>query len=58
MAELTDKFGPIKTELIEGANGVFDVEVDGQLVYSKHKTGTFPRYREIIDLIEQKRVDG
>lgn len=28
--------------LIEGAGGIFDVRVDGALVYSKHETGEFP----------------
>lgn len=28
--------------LIEGAGGIFDVNVDGKLVYSKHETGEFP----------------
>lgn len=28
--------------LIEGTGGVFDVNVDGKLVYSKHETGNFP----------------
>ena len=29
-------------ELIPGDNGVFDVVVEGELVYSKSKTGIFP----------------
>ena len=28
--------------LIEGSGGIFDVHVDGNLVYSKHETGEFP----------------
>ena len=28
--------------LIEGAGGIFDVNVNGKLVYSKHETGEFP----------------
>ncbi len=28
--------------LIEGAGGIFDVNVNGKLVYSKHQTGDFP----------------
>jgi len=32
--------------------GIFDVEVDGRLVYSKHETGRHIRdSREVIDLI-------
>jgi hypothetical protein len=26
---------------------VFDVEVDGKIVFSKHKTGRFPEYDEV-----------
>ncbi len=29
-------------ELIVGGGGIFDVKVDGALVYSKHETGEFP----------------
>ena len=28
--------------LVPGGGGIFDVEVDGALVYSKHQTGQFP----------------
>ena len=32
----------VEATLQEGAGGVFDVTVDGELVYSKHRTGQFP----------------
>lgn len=32
----------VEAKLIEGGGGIFDVVVDGQLVYSKHQTGQFP----------------
>lgn len=35
--------------LIEGKGGIFDVEVDGRLIYSKHKTMRFPTNQEILD---------
>jgi selenoprotein W-related protein len=35
-------------ELIEGSGGVFDVKVDGKLIYSKHQTGRFPEDEEIL----------
>jgi len=38
---LTEAFGA-ETSLIGGGGGVFDVVVDGTLVYSKHETGRFP----------------
>ena len=40
-ARIKDAFGA-ESFLIEGAGGIFDVDVDGKLVYSKHETGEFP----------------
>lgn len=34
--------------MIEGSGGIFDVKVDGKLIYSKHQTGQFPSHDEII----------
>ena len=36
-------------ELIRGGGGVYDVTVDGELLYSKHETGRFPEEVEILD---------
>ena len=42
------KFGDsTEVELIKGEAGVFEVEVGGQLVFSKKETGRFPRYQEV-----------
>ena len=48
-AELKSK--GVSVELIKGSNGVFDVEVDGMLVYSKRNTGRFPNRGELLTLI-------
>ena len=40
-AKIQDALGA-ESFLIEGAGGIFDVNVDGKLVYSKHETGDFP----------------
>jgi selenoprotein W-related protein len=37
--------------LIAGSGGVFDVRVDGRLVYSKHNTGRFPEPGEVVRII-------
>jgi selT/selW/selH-like putative selenoprotein len=59
VAELKEAFGSkVKTRLIAGGGGVFDVALDGTLVYSKKQTGRFPGYREIPGLIEQKIMSG
>lgn len=33
--------------LVDGERGIFDVTVDGKLVFSKHKEGKFPEWDEI-----------
>ena len=40
------EFG-IASKLIKGSGGVFEVTVDGELVYSKKATGRFPEHDEI-----------
>jgi len=34
--------------LIAGSGGIFDVKVDGRLVFSKHETGRFPDDAEVL----------
>jgi len=43
----------IEPTLIEGAGGVFDVRVDGQLIFSKKIAGRFPEHEEIIGVLTQ-----
>jgi len=33
---------------VRSGGGVFDVAVDGKLIYSKHQTGRFPDPEEIL----------
>ena len=49
-AELKDALS-VETKLIEGSKGIFDVRVDGKLVYSKFKTHQFPAKGEVASLI-------
>jgi selT/selW/selH-like putative selenoprotein len=49
-ATLKEKLG-IEAELIEGGGGVFDVKVDGALIFSKDAAGRFPEDDEILDAI-------
>jgi selenoprotein W-related protein len=37
-----------KSELIEGGNGIFDVTVDGERIFSKREVGRFPEAGEIL----------
>jgi selT/selW/selH-like putative selenoprotein len=42
---------PAEVELIKGGSGVFDITIDGALVYSKRQTGRFPTDDEVRALI-------
>lgn len=38
----------LEAELLRGDGGVFDVVVDGDLLFSKHQAGRFPEEQEIV----------
>jgi selT/selW/selH-like putative selenoprotein len=40
--------------LIKGDDGIFDVRVDGELIYSKHETGRFPEPEEILSDLRRR----
>jgi predicted Rdx family selenoprotein len=46
------KQGATDIELRPGRSGQFDVTIDGQLKYTRSKTGRFPTDDEIEDLVE------
>ncbi|HEU4319699.1 MAG TPA: Rdx family protein [Acidimicrobiia bacterium] len=41
-----------------GSKGVFDVTVDGQLIYSKAETGRHAEPGEVLDLFVEKHGQG
>ena len=42
--------------LVMGSKGVFDVEVDGELLYSKHATGRHANDGEVLKLFRRRVV--
>ena len=42
---------PADVELVKGGGGIFDITIDGALVYSKKQTGRFPTDEEVDALI-------
>ena len=48
MAALLKKHCGNEVELIESTGGVFEVMVDGVLVYSKKETGEFPDEQKLV----------
>ena len=55
-AELKSEFG-VEARLIRGGGGIFDVRVDGDLVFSKFRVGRFPDPDEVETVI-RRRVRG
>lgn len=55
-AELKENYPDSNIELIEGSGGIFDVECNGRLIYSKQNIEgqRFPNEGEISELIEQE----
>lgn len=45
----------VDATLIPGHGGVFDVTVDGKLVYSKKAVGRFPQPGEVVSLLKQEK---
>lgn len=52
MAELQKAFPGIDTKLVPGSGGIFDVMVDGKLVFSKRAVGRHAKPGEVVDLIK------
>lgn len=52
MAELIKEEIGVEPDLIKGGGGIFDVVVDGKMIYSKHKSGRFPEPYEVINQIK------
>jgi selT/selW/selH-like putative selenoprotein len=54
--EILDKWAPVleAVELKSGSRGVFDVELDGEKVFSKALLDRFPAAGEIVKLLTPK----
>ncbi|MAT07331.1 MAG: hypothetical protein CL424_20060 [Acidimicrobiaceae bacterium] len=47
-----------RLSLVTGSKGVFDVVVDGEVVYSKHETGRHADPGEVLELFRSRFADG
>jgi selenoprotein W-related protein len=43
---------PGGVELIPGTGGIFEVELNGSLIFSKEETGRFPQDNEVEEMLE------
>ena len=46
--EIKEGFEGTSVEIVEGSGGVFEVTVEGTLIYSKKETGRFPEQGEVV----------
>jgi len=42
----------VEATIIEGSRGIFDVAVDGKLVFSKYQVGRFPKPGEVSAMLK------
>jgi predicted Rdx family selenoprotein len=49
LSDHEDGLGTI--EVVAGANGIFDVHVDGELVFTKSMLGRYPEPDEVVPLV-------
>jgi len=52
-AALKDSFDS-EAQLIEGSRGIFDVRLEGELIFSKDEIGRFPEDSEIIASVKER----
>lgn len=51
-ARIRDEYPDATVELIESSGGVFEVEKDGKLIYSKKRTGRHAEWEEVREQLE------
>jgi len=51
-AEISEALG-VKPELRKGSNGIFDIAVDGAIIFSKHREHRYPEAGEIISTLRK-----
>jgi len=57
LAAAIEKHLGVKPVLEKGGGGVFDVLVDGKLLFSKHAAGRFPQESEILEQLPRSAND-
>jgi selenoprotein W-related protein len=56
VALLLAGWGPVirRLELVPGTGGVFDVDVNGERVFTKSMLGRYPRPDEVVPLVQER----
>ena len=54
-AELTEAFPDLEVKLIPGSGGIFEVNLDGVVVFSKKRVGRHAQPGEVVEAIRAKQ---
>ncbi len=57
MAEIEAAYPETEVKLVEASGGLFEVTVDGELVFSKRSLGRHANPGEVLELIRQHQAD-
>ena len=52
-ARINEEFPHLTVELIKSGGGVFEVELNGELLYSKKRTGRHAEWEEVRDAMKR-----
>ena len=53
-ARIVEEFPGARVTLVEASGGVYEVKVDGELVYSKKATGRHPEWEQVRDRLRER----
>jgi selT/selW/selH-like putative selenoprotein len=51
LADALNRRFALESSLVKGSSGVFEVEMDGELIFSKRATGRFPAPGEVEQVV-------
>jgi selenoprotein W-related protein len=54
-ADIT-RFLGYSTKIHQSSGGVFEIEVDGELIFSKAQLGRFPAEGEVLDILSSRAM--
>jgi selenoprotein W-related protein len=54
VAEIHEAYSDAKVELIESSGGVYEVVLDGDLVFSKRELGRHAEPGEVLEIIQER----
>jgi selenoprotein W-related protein len=55
LADVVEKEIGVRPKLIKSDGGVFEITVDGDLIFSKIEQGRFPEDEEILALLRERK---